>query len=99
MELLTWAVENTVIAAGSAAVVMLLSRGLSKRPALGHLLWLLTLVVLIAPPLTLPWTPGGVARNQLRQLWVDVPSARVAVSPAPAPNRVTGFSVITRPHQ
>ena len=23
----------------------------------------------------------------------------VAVSPAPAPNRLTGFSVITRPHQ
>src|SRR5438876_173339 len=49
-----WLVQNAVMAAGLAGLVALACRMGHFRPAVRHVLWLLVLVKLIAPPL-FPW--------------------------------------------
>ncbi|MFG0328459.1 MAG: TPR end-of-group domain-containing protein [Phycisphaerales bacterium] len=75
--MLTWAIENTVMAALLAIVVAGACRVFRDRPAVCHLLWLLVLVRLVAPPISTPhWPPTAVrdaaeyASLRLDESWI-----------------------------
>jgi beta-lactamase regulating signal transducer with metallopeptidase domain len=54
--LLVWLGANAVVVAALTPVVWLLCRMLRSRPAVGHLLWFLLLLKLVAPPVVdWPW--------------------------------------------
>jgi len=74
-----WIVENTVIAAGLAGVVAFVCRFNQRRPALGHFLWLLVLVVLVTPPLPRATDPGLRLRGAIRT-WLDALGPRAVAS-------------------
>jgi beta-lactamase regulating signal transducer with metallopeptidase domain len=55
--LLVWLGANAVVVAALTPVVWLLCRMLCSRPAVGHLLWFLLLLKLVAPPVVdWPWS-------------------------------------------
>lgn len=68
--MLTWTLENTLVALILAVIVALLCRGLRARPAVCHLLWTLVLVALLVPPLPFSPLPAGDIRPTLSSgLW------------------------------
>jgi beta-lactamase regulating signal transducer with metallopeptidase domain/Flp pilus assembly protein TadD len=85
--MLDWALENTLTAAALAAVNAAACRPLRRRPAVCHLLWLLGLLCLLAPPLPLPgWTA---LRPAVRSFWEaraaqPEPEAQTLQAPLPA---------------
>lgn len=76
----TWIVENSVVAGGLALAVALASRFNQRRPAVCHLLWLLVLVVLVAPPLPRVAASGPDVRGALRGWLAAVVPARDATA-------------------
>ena len=63
--MLTWAIENTVVAGLLALVAIGVCYLLRSRPALCHLVWVLVLVRLVIPPLPTPGWPPEQLRNQV----------------------------------
>jgi len=82
--MLAWFLENTLVALVLALFVAVSVPFLFRRPAMAHLLWLATLVVLLMP--RLPWvsTPGSALRSELRA-WLHVGGSGELAKPAPAP--------------
>jgi beta-lactamase regulating signal transducer with metallopeptidase domain len=82
--MLWWLAQNTVMAGVLAGLVVLACRVCRFRPAVRHVLWLLVLLKLIAPPL-LPWP------------WPEVEPWRgdVAVPAEPVPEQAP--EIATRP--
>ncbi len=65
---LWWTVQNTLTVAALAPAVWLACRCLRSRPAVQHLLWLLLLVKLVAPPIVdWPWKLTLAAQPTVRQ--------------------------------
>jgi beta-lactamase regulating signal transducer with metallopeptidase domain/predicted Zn-dependent protease len=79
--MLSWVLYNTVIAAGLCGLVALLCRFNSVRPALCHLLWLLVLAALVAPPVPMEHLPGAALREELGA-WIALPAAAERGVPA-----------------
>lgn len=87
--MIAWVLGNTLVAAVLAGLVALVCRRQAHRPALCHLLWLLVLVALVAPPLPLARLPGATLRDGLAR-WLAPPAVEQVV-PAPlatAPEQV-----------
>jgi len=76
--MLLWTAENTATALLLAGMALLACRWLPTRPALCHVLWLLVLVRLIAPPVPVEGWPG-VSVSDL--------AGETVAGPAPAPER------------
>src|SRR5690606_28765856 len=55
--MLSWMFENTLVVLALAAVAALASRALRARPALCHLVWLVLLARLVAPPVAIGVLP------------------------------------------
>lgn len=67
--MLHWIAENTIVSLALASLVILACRILKARPAVCHLLWLLVLLRLVAPPLPLPQLgPEAAIRTHVRRL-------------------------------
>jgi len=49
--MLSWLIENTLIAGALAVLLLASSRWLEKRPAVGNFGWLLVIVLLVLPPM------------------------------------------------
>ncbi|MFG0305933.1 MAG: TPR end-of-group domain-containing protein, partial [Phycisphaerales bacterium JB040] len=56
--MLAWLIENTVIAGVLAGVLLLGSKWLERRPAVGNFGWLLVIALLVMPPLPRLWQVG-----------------------------------------
>ena len=68
--IIEYAIQNTLIAALFAVIVYFVTR-VWRNPPIAHLLWLLVLLKLIAPPLVaLHWLPA----TMTRELTVPAPS-------------------------
>ena len=50
MGMVGWLIENTLITAAIAGLVFIACRHLRLKPAVCHLLWVLVLIRLVAPP-------------------------------------------------
>ena len=94
-----WMIENTLIAAGLALVVLLVERRASARPAVLHVLWVACLCVLVMPRLPLSGLPGQALRAELTELlWArdggraDAPLDEVATW---SPTRTTSVDPLT----
>ena len=80
--MLLWIVENTLVAGIIAAVIAVICRFNRGRPAFCHLLWLLALCALVAPPLPLTFNPGEPLRQRVTG-WLLPKVAVVSAEPAP----------------
>lgn len=56
--MLSWLIENTLVASALAVVLLASSRWLEKRPAVGNFGWLLVIVLLVMPPMPKVFSPG-----------------------------------------
>jgi len=65
--MLTWAIENTVVAGLLALVAIGACYLLRSRPALCHLVWVLVMVRLVIPPLPTPGWPPEQLRNHVSE--------------------------------
>ena len=80
--MLAWFAETALIATVLAAVALLASRWPRLSPAARHVLWLVVLVKLVAPPLVCwPWA------TSLERAWPEVPRTARDISPGPAAGR------------
>ena len=67
--MLNWIAENTVVTLALAGVALALCRLLRARPAVCHMIWVLVLLRLVAPPLPLPQLgPEKLIRHGVAQL-------------------------------
>lgn len=100
--MLWWLVQNTITIAILAAVVAMLCRALSKRPALQHLLWLVVLIKFVTPPLVMwPWTARGLAEKLHRSAGgthadSDLHESQPA-TPSPSFERLTSLTPVDLP--
>src|SRR5262245_62961071 len=77
----TWLVTNALVVAGLYPLAWLLCRLCRSRPAVAHLVWLVLMVKLVAPPLLYwPWS--------LRQL-ADLVTPQKTISPTTGVNEYT----------
>lgn len=75
--MLQWILENTLIAVVMAAGVCLACRVFRARPAVCHFLWVLVLVRLVAPPVSVTQWPPASMRSQLAG-WFDKQASTVS---------------------
>jgi beta-lactamase regulating signal transducer with metallopeptidase domain len=84
--MLGWSAQTTVIAMVLAAIAILASRSRRLGPAARHVLWLVVMIKLVAPPLVnWPWSPP--------KLWV---TARPATITQPVVNQPTVTARVDR---
>src|ERR1700722_17310414 len=89
--MLGWSAQTTLIAMVLAAVAILASRSRRLGPAARHVLWLVVMIKLVAPPVVnWPWSPP--------ELWSS-PKSSPAPSPASIAEPVADWQEATTPNE
>ena len=94
--MLWWLVQNAVVAALLAAVVMLLCRAVRPSPAVRHALWLVVLLRLVMPPVvTWPWAAPDLGLSYAAP--ANAPAAAIDVVPPGAEHAPSQPAVVPPP--